>query len=136
MARYSTADFSPDQLAVLAVAESFLAGIAARSKPEMHAHILPRGGAALLRDGQPLLCTLAESVERLPSAADLPQAIAEVISAQPTVLVDRDIAVAWTPFEFLIDGAVHHVGTNIMSFLKQEGKWVISGVADNTHKPE
>ncbi|KAJ6455281.1 hypothetical protein C8R47DRAFT_211506 [Mycena vitilis] len=132
--RYSTDGYSEEQLAVLAVAEIFLQGIAARDKDLMLAHILPSGGATLLRNGSPIFTTLAGVVERIPF--DHPQEMSEVISGQPTIVVDRDLAMAWTPYEFLFDNVVHHVGTDIWSFAKQDGKWFISSVADNSHKPE
>ncbi|KAJ7654239.1 hypothetical protein B0H17DRAFT_387640 [Mycena rosella] len=131
--RYSTVGFSEDQLAVLAVAEKFLLGIETRDKNLMLAQILPSGGATLLRNGTPTFTTLAGVVERIPF--DHPKEISEIISGQPTILIDHDIAMAWTPYEFLIDNLIDHVGTDIWSFVKQDGKWLVSGVADNFHKP-
>lgn len=130
---YGTA-FSEEQLAILAVAEKFLQGIAARDKDLMRAQILPSGGATLLRDGSPVFTTLAGVVDRIPF--DHPKDMAEIISHRLTILVDQDIAMAWTPYEFLIDNVIDHVGTNIWSFAKQDGRWFISGVADNSRKPE
>lgn len=132
--RYSTAGFSEEQLAVLAVAEKFLHGIEARDKDLMLAQIFPSGGATLLRNGTPIFTTLLGVIERTPF--DHPQSIAEVISGQPTIFVDRDLAMAWTPYEFLYDNVVHHIGTINWSFAKQEGKWLVSAVADNAHPPK
>ncbi|KAJ7641813.1 hypothetical protein FB45DRAFT_901073 [Roridomyces roridus] len=132
--RYSTAGFSEEQLAVLAVAEKFLAGIGARDKESMLAQILPSGGATLLRNGAPIFTTLGGVVERIPF--DHPKEISEIISGQPTIFVDRDLAMAWTPYEFYIDNVLDHEGTDIWSFAKQDGRWFVSGVADNSHKPE
>jgi hypothetical protein len=53
-------------------------------------------------------------VERIPS--DDPRELSEIISAQPTILIDRDIAMAWTPYEFYIDGVLAHVGSDIWGF--------------------
>ncbi|KAJ7495156.1 hypothetical protein FB451DRAFT_1019656 [Mycena latifolia] len=132
-ARYSTPGFSEDQLAVLAVAETFLLGIEKRDKALMLTQILPAGGAVLMRDGAPMFTTLAGVVERIPF--DHPKSISEIISDQPTIFVDRDIAMAWTPYEFHIDGKIDHVGTDMWSFAKRDGKWFVSGVAYNFHKP-
>ncbi|KAJ7130429.1 hypothetical protein C8R44DRAFT_65766 [Mycena epipterygia] len=132
--RYNTTGFSEEQLAILAVAETFLSGISARDKNLMLAQILPSGGATLLRNGSPLFTTLTGVVERVPF--DHPKELSEIISAQPTVLVDRDLAMAWTPYEFLIDNVIDHVGTDIWGFAKQDGRWFISTLADNSHKPE
>lgn len=37
----------------------------------------------------------------------------------------------WAHYDFLVDGDVHHWSTNILSFLKQDGHWCVSSVADN-----
>ncbi|KAJ7227600.1 hypothetical protein B0H12DRAFT_1240514 [Mycena haematopus] len=132
--KYSTAGFTDDQVAVIAVAEKFLGGIAARDKEGMLSLILPSGGATLIRNDTPLFMNLTDVVERIPF--DHPQEMSEIISAQPTVLVDHEIAMAWTPYEFYFDDVLHHVGTNIWSLLKKDGKWVISGLADNSRAPD
>ena len=49
----------------------------------------------------------------------------------PLVRVDDDIAVVWSRYDWFVDGDVHHWGTNILSFLKQDGRWRISAIADN-----
>ncbi|KAJ7485783.1 hypothetical protein FB451DRAFT_64988 [Mycena latifolia] len=132
--RYSTAGFSKDQLAVLVVAETFLQGIGTRDPNLMLEQVLPSGGAALLRNGTTILTTLTGLVDRIPFTA--PGSMAEVISGQPTIMVDSDIAMAWTPYEFWINGSIDHAGTDIWSFVKQNGKWLVSGVADNDHAPD
>ncbi|KAF8206804.1 hypothetical protein K438DRAFT_1963112 [Mycena galopus ATCC 62051] len=108
--RYNTDGLSKEQLAVLAVAETFLSGIRLRDKALMLAQILPEGGATLLRN--------------------------ESIFGTPVVLIDRDIAMAWIPYEFWMDGTLDHVGTDIWTYAKQNGRWIISGLADNSRKPD
>lgn len=129
---YSTAGFTPEERAVLKVAETFLEGIGTRDKALMFDQILPAGGATLLRNGMPICINLSGVIDRLPF--DLPQKMEERISGQPVVRIDNDIAMAWTPYEFLIDDVMDHVGTDIWSFAKQNGRWLISGVADNSRK--
>ncbi|KAJ7104388.1 hypothetical protein B0H15DRAFT_942382 [Mycena belliarum] len=131
--RYSTAGFSQDQLAVLKVAETFLQGIGTRNPTQMLDQTLPSGGAALLRNGAEILTTLTGLVNRIPF--DSPGEMTEIISGQPIIMVDHDIAMAWTPYEFLINSTVDHVGTDIWSFVKQDGQWLVSGVADNARDP-
>ncbi|KAJ7641819.1 hypothetical protein FB45DRAFT_739250 [Roridomyces roridus] len=98
----------------------------------MLAQILPSGGATLLRNGAPIFINLSGVVERIPF--DYPKEMSEILSAKPTIFVDRDIAMAWTPYEFYIDNVLDHEGTNIWSFARQDGRWFISGLADNSHK--
>jgi hypothetical protein len=97
----------------------------------MLALVLSSGSATLVRNDGPIFTTPQGVVDRIPF--DYPP---EIISAQPTVLVDREIAMAWNSYEFYFDGVVHHVGTHIWSLLNQDGKWVISGLADNSRVPD
>ncbi|KAJ7199652.1 hypothetical protein GGX14DRAFT_373041 [Mycena pura] len=99
----------------------------------MHALVLPDGGATLVRDGAPLHLSLAAVIARIP--LDGPREMAEPITGDPVVLVDREIAMAWTPYEFLVDGTLDHVGTDIWSLVKQDGRWLITGLVDNSRKP-
>jgi hypothetical protein len=130
---YSTTGFTHEECAVLKVAENFLEGIGTRNKPLMLDQILPAGGVTLLRNGVPIFTNLSGVVDRIPF--DLPQKMEERISGQPTVRVDNDIAMAWTLYKFLIDDVIDHIGTDIWSFAKQGGRWLVSGVADNSRKP-
>jgi hypothetical protein len=131
--RYTTSGFTLEERTVLQVAEKFLEGIGTRNKEQMLEQILPEGGAALLRDGAPLFINLRGVVDRIPF--DAPGTMEEIISGQPVIRVDNDIAMAWTPYEVLINGKIDHVGTDIWSFVKLDGQWYISGLADNSRKP-
>ncbi|KAJ7576991.1 hypothetical protein C8J56DRAFT_972069 [Mycena floridula] len=129
---YDRSAFSSEESAVLKVAENFLNGIGERNKAMMLEQILPDGGAVLMRNGAPLFMKLTGVVDRIPF--DSPDEMEERISGQPLLRVDHDIAMAWTPYEFLINDKLDHVGTNIWSFAKLGGKWFVSGVADTARK--
>ncbi|KAJ3776387.1 hypothetical protein FB446DRAFT_721653 [Lentinula raphanica] len=131
---YDRSAFLAEELAILDVAENFLNGIGARDKALMEAQILPSGGAVLMRNGAPIFTTLTGVVERIPF--DSPKKIEERISGQPIVKIDTNIAMLWTPYDFLIDDKVDHVGTDIWSFAKVDGKWFVSSVADNALAPD
>ncbi|KAF7348251.1 putative lumazine-binding protein [Mycena sanguinolenta] len=130
--RYSTAGFSDEQMAVLAVVEKFLQGVEAHDKNLMLAQILPSGAATLLRNEEPLHLTLTGLVERI---FNHPKKVSEIISGQPIIAVDRNLAMLWAPYEFFFDNdnVIDHVGTAAYTFAKQDGKWLISSVADNSH---
>jgi hypothetical protein len=70
---------------------------------------------------------LGDLPERLPEGTET----LEERIYDPLVRVDGDIAMVWAPYDFFVDGKLHHWGTNIVSFLKREGSWRISGPADN-----
>ena len=44
----------------------------------------------------------------------------------PTVLVRGSIAVAWTPYEFWIDGETSHCGVDTFDLVKVEGAWLVA----------
>lgn len=118
-----------DEESVLKTVKTFLGGIQARSKSDMLNSILPTGSACLLRDNKPITITLPAVIDRTPF--DTTQVLDETMH-DPHVLIDQNIAMVWAPYKFFVDGKLDHVGTNIFTMLKQEGKWVISGVADNS----
>jgi len=47
---------------------------------------------------------------------------------EPLVKVDGDIAMAWTPYTFSIDGKVHHCGVNHFDLVREDGRWKILNV--------
>ncbi|KAJ7866818.1 hypothetical protein B0H14DRAFT_2732320 [Mycena olivaceomarginata] len=103
----ATSGFTDDGPAVIAVVDYAI-------RRGMLALVLSSGSATLVRNDGPIFTTLQGVVDRIP--LDYPQEMSDIISAQPTVLVDREIAMAWAPYDLL----------------KQDGKWVISGLADNS----
>lgn len=55
--------------------------------------------------------------------------------------VDGDLAAVWTPYEFLRDGVLSHVGTNVFSLVKlcggkRKGEWVIGWISDTWRVPD
>jgi hypothetical protein len=99
----------PDEAAVLNVVNIFLSCIKKRDKTLMLSLILPRGGATLLRRGQPLHMSLEDVVNRIPFDADHPKVLDEQ-AYNIKVIVDSDIAMAWTPYVFYEDDRLN-VGT-------------------------
>ena len=77
--------------------------------------------------------------------------LAEPLDGDPTVLIDHDLAMVWTPYYFLKDGEVTHVGTICFTFLKgnwdalqpgqessstqSELRWKITGMTDTARLP-
>ncbi|HVJ51023.1 MAG TPA: nuclear transport factor 2 family protein [Aliidongia sp.] len=122
-----------DEQAVLKVIQDFLDGIENRDKEAMLRLILPEGGATLLRNGKPLHLSMRGLVDRLPFDRDHKRV--ESIH-DPLIRIDRDIAMAWTPYKFFIDDVLHHEGTNIFNLHRLDGRWLISGAADYSRPPE
>ncbi len=50
------------------------------------------------------------------------------------VLVDDNIAVAWTPYDLHVDGDFSHCGTNLISLIKTNEGWKISDITYNVRR--
>ena len=50
------------------------------------------------------------------------------------IRVDGDMANAWTPYRFWIDGEISHCGVNSFQLIKQDGHWKIFYVVDTRRK--
>ena len=118
---------SGEEQAVLATVHRLLATVANRDKAGMAELLFPDGCAVQSRDHQ-VTCTPLRNFPDLMPTGD---AVLEERFHHPLVRVDDDIAVVWSRYDVSVDGEVHHWGTNILSFLKQDGRWRVSAVADN-----
>ena len=46
----------------------------------------------------------------------------------PIVHIDGDLASAWTPYDFYVDGEFHHCGVNSFNLIRTEAGWRIAAV--------
>lgn len=116
-----------DEQAVLAVLRALFDAMADRDKAAMRAALVPEGWAAHSRAGRVLHVRLLDLPDRLPEG----NARVEERIHDPLVRVDDDIAMVWCPYDLYVDGEPHHWGTNIVTFMKTDGRWRICGVTDN-----
>ncbi len=118
---------TPQEQAVLAPIQTMFDGMAKHDKATVLSAVLPDGSVALLREGKVHRMTLGEFAEKAGTGTGK---IEERIH-DPLVRIDDDIAMVWAPYEFLIDGKVRHCGTDVFNLVRQDGRWLIAGVADN-----
>lgn len=38
----------------------------------------------------------------------------------------------WVPYDFFLNDKLHHCGTDIVTLVRQDGRWLITGIADNS----
>ncbi len=50
------------------------------------------------------------------------------------ILVDGNMAMAWTPYRFFFKGKASHSGVNLFVLTRREGHWKIQSVMDTRHK--
>jgi hypothetical protein len=116
-----------EEKVILTVVERLLATVANRDKEAMRELFVPEGSATQSRDHQVTHMQLREFPEKMPGGT----ARLEERFYNPLVRIDDDIAMVWARYDFLVDGAVHHWGTNILSLLKQDGQWRVTSITDN-----
>lgn len=120
---------TPSQ-AALASVQGFFDAMARHDQPGMRAHVLPSGSMALMRHGKPVQLTLGDFIGRLkPDGHRIEERI-----RHPLVRVDHDVAIVWAPYRFLLDGKVHHCGTDAFTLVRVDGHWLIASVADTSRE--
>jgi hypothetical protein len=116
---------------VLAPIHAMFQGMTDRNPAAIKAAALPGTMLILMRDGKPTEMTIEVFAEHLskPGKAHIEERIHD-----PLVRVDHDLAMVWAPFEFLVDGAPDHCGTDLFDLVRTDGKWLIAGIADTGSK--
>lgn len=92
--------------AVLATVQALMDTIPPRDGAAMRELLVPGGSAVRSRDDTVLCTPLADFPNQLPGGTEA----MEERFYQPVVLIDADIAMVWTRYDFLVDGQVHHWG--------------------------
>jgi hypothetical protein len=130
-----TINFIPDlhdrpilERAVLVPLQAVLLGLYLFDRKMIKDQWLPGGTATLIRQGEIVQLDVDGFVERLPTGGPT----LEEYIRDPVVFIDDNIASIWAPYEFFHDGKLHHVGTNIINLVRLDGRWLISGVSDNS----
>jgi hypothetical protein len=116
-----------EEKVILATVRRILDTIAYRDKEGMSELLVPEGCATQSRDHRIFQTPLRDFPQKMPGGT----ARLEERFYNPRVLIDDDIAMVWAHYDFLVDGEVHHWGTNILSLLKQDGQWRVCAVTDN-----
>jgi Putative lumazine-binding len=122
---------TPEEEMVLAPVNAMFDGMAKRDAEAIKKPTLPGGTMVLMRDGKPTQMTFEAFAERVgkPGKTHIEERIHD-----PLVRIDRDLAVVWAPFEFLVDGKLDHCGTDLFNLVQDDGKWLIASVADTGRK--
>lgn len=122
---------TPEEQAVLAPVKAMFDGMSKRDTAAIKAPLLPGGSMVLMRDGKPVQMSFEAFAEKVgrPGTTHIEERIHD-----PLIRIDRDLAVVWAPFEFLVNGQVDHCGTDLFNLIRTDGKWLIASVADTGRK--
>jgi Putative lumazine-binding len=113
---------------VMKPVQNFFSAFARRDKAAMLAELAPNVEVMSARKGELRrlnIDALADLVVAYKGGA-----IAEPIH-DPIIHIDDNLAVIWTRYEFTVEGRVNHCGTDVITLMKLNGRWVIVGLADN-----
>jgi hypothetical protein len=118
-----------DTAAVKATVDALLAGVAAHDGAAMLAVVRPEGNATIAAeepDGTHLIRHLSWD-DFVAGAKPGPQKFEPKLQ-DVTIKIDGDIAMAWAPYIFFVDGKLHHCGVNHFDLVREGGVWKILNV--------
>lgn len=127
-------DGDADRAAVLAVVQRSFDAIAAQGEEGAKIWeevLLDRGSMSSVRtqDGTNAVSTrtFAEHLQRTASAKAGPSYLERMWDQ--TVLIEGDIAVVWTPYDFWLGGEFSHGGIDVVTLLRTEDGWKVASFA-------
>jgi ketosteroid isomerase-like protein len=126
-----TAGHSAEMEQVLAVVQQLLDTISAKDSAGFRALLRPEGVATLYRNGQFLTLSLGGLADRIENLTSGPDRLEESMP-DPLVRVDQNIAMVWGAYIVTRNGQPDHCGTNIFTLVKEDGRWRIASITDNS----
>ena len=126
---YSIISFSQsdDRAAILETVQKFFDSIELRDRQLLESILVPNSlniSARELDDGEAQFNVM--SYDEVVTALTRPGRNAKERSWDETVLIQGNIAVVWTPYDFHVDGEFSHCGIDSFQLIKQDGQWLIS----------
>ena len=126
---YSIISFSQsdDRALILETVQKFFDSIEFRDRQLLESILVPNSlniSARELDDGEDQLNVM--SYDEVVTALTRPGRNAKERSWDETVLIQGNIAVVWTPYDFHVDGVFSHCGIDSFQLIKQDGQWLIS----------
>ncbi|TPG38678.1 hypothetical protein EAH79_15810 [Sphingomonas koreensis] len=119
----------PDVANVMTPINAMFAGLAAHDAAAIAAQVRPEGGATVAienADGSRKIehMSWAEFTAGIkPSAQQFEERLTD-----PAVEVDGDIAMAWSPYVFYLDGKAHHCGMDHFDLIRENDAWKVLNV--------
>ena len=117
-----------DEKVLVDIVQGFFDAMEARDMDGLSRNVHPDAQYVSVRPGESGAVISMQShaswVERLPT---IEGTLLERM-AEPAVLIDGDIAVVWTRYDFHLDGQFHHCGRNAFQFLRGDEGWQMISV--------
>lgn len=69
-------------------------------------------------------------VEKFVESVLASKAHLDEVTFDETVLIDGELAMAWTPYNIFVDGEFHHCGVDLFVMRKTDGEWKVRYLED------
>ena len=121
--------FAEDTQAVMAPVQALLAAVAARDGAAALAQVQPEGLVTASREAADGTRTVKHmkwtdfAAGMKPGADRYQERLTD-----PAIEVDGDIAMVWSPYVFVINGAVHHCGVDHFDLVRESGAWKVLNI--------
>lgn len=127
MIGFSTFAQESERSAILETVQKFFDSIETRDRELLESILVPDSLNISVRDlGNGEANFNVMSYDDVVSALTRPGRQALERSWDETVLIQGNIAVVWTPYDFHIDGEFSHCGVDSFQLIKRDGRWLIS----------
>lgn len=114
----STASAQPDEQAVRNVVTALFDGMRSKDAPALRQLFLPEARLGTN--------PVDSWIEQLQGS----EAYLDEVTFDETVLIDGDLAMAWTPYNLFVDDSFHHCGVDLFVMRRSEGQWKILQLND------
>lgn len=119
-----------EEAGVMRPITAMLAGLAARDPAAILAQVRPEGGATVAMENADGTRTVSHTGWAAFAGAVKPgPARYEERLRDVAIDIDGDIAMVWAPYVFLIDGKIHHCGTDHFDMVRENARWQIVNVS-------
>jgi hypothetical protein len=117
--------------AVSVLVETFLTALSAADTATLSRLLAPEAGIHSVRGGEegPVLRTVRREAF-LASLGSEDQVLLERMW-EPDVMVNEDVAMVWTPYDFHLNGEFSHCGTDVFTLLKGAEGWQVATITYN-----
>ena len=112
------AEQSEHRNAVLSVVDNLFDGMRDKDEATLRAQFAPGASVG------------SGSVNNFVSAVLTSRAHLDEVTFDETVLVDGDLAMAWTPYNIFVDGSFHHCGVDLFVVKRLADGWKITTLED------
>ncbi|HSG50092.1 MAG TPA: nuclear transport factor 2 family protein [Longimicrobiales bacterium] len=122
---------SPDEAAVLDVVRTLFDGMREKDEAKLRSVFHPEARlhtATMDRDGNP--ATPGNPAETFVTNVLGAQAHLDEVTFDEVVLVDGNLAMAWTPYNIFVDGAFQHCGVDLFVMTRSPEGWKILQLVD------